>query len=234
MSAAPAADAAAVSERLAQVRARIVSAGGDPAAVRIVAVTKGFDVSAVAAARSAGLTDIGENYGAELVDKAAALDLCDSSSPGGPASPVRWHFLGAVQRRKVRDLAPVVDCWQSVWRRSEGEAIAGHRPGATVLVEVDVAGIAERPGVSWGEAPALVDALRGLELDVRGLMAVAPLGAAEAARPSFRQLAQLAEDLGLAEVSMGMTDDLEVAVSEGATMVRVGRALFGPRPSAVP
>lgn len=211
-----------VAERLAEVRRRIVAAGGDPAAVTVLAVTKGFDATAVRAAVVAGLVEVGENYAAELLSKAAAL---------APGDQPRWHFLGAVQRRKVRDLAPLVGCWQALARLAEGEAIARRAPGASVFVEVDVAGVAGRPGVSWEEAPALVDGLRGLELDVRGLMAVGPQGPAELARPLFRRLAALAGELGLAELSMGMTDDLEVAVAEGATMVRIGRALFGPRPA---
>lgn len=223
--AAPSPDAVAssaqVAERLAEVRRRIAAAGADPSAVTVLAVTKGFDVTAVRAAMSVGLVEVGENYAAELLSKAAAL---------APGEQPRWHFLGAVQRRKVRDLAPVVGCWQALSRLVEGEAIARHAPGASVFVEVDVAGVAGRPGVSWDEAPALVEGLRRLELDVRGLMAVGPAGPPELARPVFRRLAALAGALELAELSMGMTDDLEVAVAEGATMVRIGRALFGPRP----
>ena len=210
-----------VAERLQSVRARIAAGGGDPAQVRVVAVTKWFDADAVEAAVAAGLDDVGENYGQELLAKAAVL-----TKP-----PRCWHYLGAVQRRKVRDLAPVVGCWQTLSRAVEGEAIARHAPGAAVLVEVDVAGVPGRPGVSWDEAPALVERLRALGLAVQGLMAVGPPGDPEAARPAFRRLAALGRDLGLSETSMGMTDDLEVAVAEGATMVRVGRALFGPRPT---
>lgn len=218
----PSPPAEVVAERLEAVRRRIADAGADPASVRIVAVTKGFDVSAVRSALGAGIEDVGENYGAELLDKAAGL--------GAGAAAVRWHYLGAVQRRKVRDLAPVVRVWHALARLVEGEAIAARAPGTAVLVEVDAGGVPGRPGVSWEEAPALVEQLRALELDVRGFMAVGPPGAPETARPAFRRLAALAGSLGLPELSMGMSDDLEVAVSEGATMVRVGRALFGPRP----
>ena len=213
--------AARVAERLEVVRARITAAGGDAQSVRVVAVTKGFGVDAVEAALAAGLRDVGENYGRELLAKAASVSV----------PPGCWHVLGAVQRRKVRDLAPVVGCWQTLARPAEGETVARHAPGAAVLVEVDVAGVPGRPGVSWQEAPVLVERLRALGLAVEGLMAVGPPGDPEAARPAFRRLAALARDLGLEELSMGMTDDREVAVGEGATMVRVGRALFGPRPT---
>ncbi|MDE3086856.1 MAG: alanine racemase [Acidobacteriota bacterium] len=205
--------------RLAAVRRRIEAAGGDPGAVTVVAVTKGFDAAAVEAALRAGLTDIGENYAEELLAKAARV---------GPG-PVRWHYLGAVQRRKVGRLAPVVACWQGVGRVEEGRSILAHGR-APVFVEVALHDAAHRPGVAPGDVGALVGELQALGLEVRGLMAVGPPGPPEAARPGFRTVVRLARDLGLAEVSAGMSDDLEVAVAEGATMVRLGRALFGARP----
>ena len=146
----------------------------------------------------------------------------------GPAP--EWHFLGAVQRNKVPRLAPLVSCWQGVARLAEGRAIAARRPGARILVQVDVAGLPGRGGVPPTEVADLVAALRDEDLDVAGLMAVGPPGPAEAARPGFRLVRRLADDLALPVRSMGMTDDLEVALAEGSTMVRVGRALFGDRP----
>ena len=212
--------------RVEALRTRIEDAGRDPAGVRIVAVTKGFTSSAVDAARHAGLFDIGENYADELAAKAAQ---CGASAASGTAD-TRWHYLGAVQRRRVRLIAPVVSLWQSLSRVAEGETIAMHAPGAAVLVEVETTAIPGRNGCPPSEVPALVTSLRETGLDVRGLMTVGPPGDPEESRPAFRQTAQLARDLGLSEVSMGMTDDLEVALSEGSTMVRVGRALFGERP----
>jgi hypothetical protein len=141
-----------------------------------------------------------------------------------------WHYLGAIQRNKVARLAPLVSCWQAVGRIEEGRAIARRHPGARVLVQVDVAGLPGRGGVPPSEVTGLVTALRGEELDVAGLMAVGLPGPPEGARPGFRTLRRLADDLDLPVRSMGMTDDLEVAVSEGSTMVRLGRALFGDRP----
>ena len=207
--------AAALARRVADVRARVAAAAG-ARPVTLVAVTKGFGPGAVAAARAAGLDDLGESYAQELLAKAGALGA------GG-----RWHFLGAVQRRKVRLLAPLVRLWQSVDRVAAGVEIARHAPGASVLVQVNVTGQAGRNGCTWDEAPALVDGLRGLGLDVRGLMAVA---GRDEPRPQFRRLAGLARRLELDELSMGMSGDLEVAVEEGSTMVRVGEAIFGPRP----
>jgi hypothetical protein len=211
--------AAAVVARLAGIRRRIVEAGGDPSQVRVVAVTKGFGLDAVVAARAAGLIDIGENYAAELRAKAPGPD------------GTRWHFLGAVQRNKVASLAPLVDLWQSVSREVEGERIAACSPGAAVLVQVDTTGAAGRNGCPPAAVATLAAGLASLGLEVRGLMTVAPQGAPAAAAAAFAEVARLADGLGLTERSMGMTDDLEAAVAAGSTMIRVGRALFGERPS---
>jgi PLP dependent protein len=209
-------DSDEVAARLATVRRRIEQAGGDPEVVRVLAVTKGFGADAVAAARACGLTEVGENYSQELLEKA----------PGPPGT--RWHFLGTVQRNKVRDLAPVVAVWQSVSRLVEGERIAQLAPGAEVLIQVDCTGLPRRNGCVPDEVAALVAALSRLALQVRGLMTVAPPEAVAAGR-AFGQVGQLADSLGLPERSMGMSDDLELAVAAGSTMVRIGRALFGDR-----
>lgn len=214
---------ASVARRLTAVRERIRRAGGDPGRVRVVAVTKGFGPEAVEAALDAGLVDVGENYAQELVAKDAAV--------APQAGERRWHFLGAVQRNKVAMLAPLVQLWHAVDRVAAGQAIAHRAPGAAVLVQVDVTGLPGRPGCRPADVPALVDALGEAGLAVRGVMAMGPPGPPEAARPGFRAAAAMADRLGLPERSMGMSGDLEVAVAEGATIVRLGRALFGDRPS---
>jgi hypothetical protein len=215
-----------VSARVDAVRARIgaaaARAGRDPRDVLLVAATKTVSTERIAAALAAGLLDLGENRAQELLAKAPTL------AAGDP--PPRWHFLGALQRNKVRALAPWVQCWQSVDRAPLGEAIARHAPGARVLVEVNVAGEPQKAGCAPAGAAELVDTLRGFSLDVAGLMAVPPHG--DDPRPWFVVLRELAAGLGLAELSMGMTDDFEVAIEEGATIVRVGRALFGDRPAS--
>lgn len=203
--------------RAAAVGERIRAAGGDPDRTTVVAVTKTFPTEIARAARDAGLVDLGENYAQDLVAKAE--DLPD----------VRWHFLGQIQRRTVRDLAPHVALWHGVDRLEEGESIATHAPGAAVLVQINVSGEPTKAGCSWDEAEPLVATLRQLDLDVRGLMAVGPLAEPEAARPHFRRLAGLGRSLGLTELSMGMSADLEIAVEEGATIVRVGTSIFGAR-----
>jgi pyridoxal phosphate enzyme (YggS family) len=221
MSTAPAID---LPGRVAAVRDRIAEAGGDPGAVRLVAVTKGFDAGVVREALDAGLADIGESYVQELVGK--ATELGESAGDRG----LRWHFVGRLQRNKVRKAAPHVWLWHSVDRLALGAEIARWAPGAAVLAQVNASGEASKAGCEPSMAPALVDGLVDLGLDVHGLMTIAPAGPAEGARPAFRTLRELAGRLGLGELSMGMSDDLEVAVQEGATMVRVGRDLFGPRP----
>jgi pyridoxal phosphate enzyme (YggS family) len=209
-----------VAGRVSAVRQRIDEIGGGRP-VRLVAVTKGFGADCVDAAVAAGITLIAENYAQELLDKAAA-------AAGGMS--VRWHFIGAIQRNKVAPLAPFVAVWETVDRPAVAEAIARHSPGGTALVQVNLTGDPGRSGCSWEDAPAVVDAARTAGLEVRGLMGVGPIGPPEASRQPFAQLAALADRLGLADVSMGMSNDFEVAVAEGSTMVRLGTALFGPRP----
>ena len=203
---------------LAAVRDRITATGGQ--AVTIVAVTKGFGPDAVTAARAAGLDDIGENYAQELLAKLAEL-----AEP-----PPRQHFNGRLQTNKVRQLAAVIDLWQTVDRIELGHEIAKRAPGARVLVQVNVSDEPAKGGCPPADAGRLVGQLTEAGLAVEGLMTVGRTGPPELARAGFRLLAELADEHGLAIRSMGMTDDLEVAVEEGSTMVRVGSALFGPRP----
>jgi hypothetical protein len=212
-----------VADRLAGVRQRIASATSDPSSVTVIAVTKGFGDDAVRAALGAGIVDIGENYADELVAKAAAIDDRE-------AVP-RWHFLGSIQRNKVARLAPLVACWQGVSRLEEGRAIAKRWPGAGVLIQVDIAGIPGRGGCEPAGVPGLVSAVRDQGLAVAGLMAVGPPGPPEGSRAGFRAVTALADRLDLPVRSLGMTEDLEVAVAEGSTMVRIGRGLFGDRPA---
>jgi PLP dependent protein len=206
-----------IDHALETVRDRIARAGGDRR-VTIVAVTKGFGSDAIDAARAAGLTEIGENYAQDVVAKRDAL------------AGLHLHFIGRLQKNKVRAIAPLVACWQSVDRLALGEEIARRAPGARVLVQVNVSEEASKGGCPPGDASDLVERLRALGLEVAGLMTVGRTGPPSEARPGFAVLRALADRLGLVERSMGMSDDLEIAVAEGATIVRVGSALFGARP----
>jgi pyridoxal phosphate enzyme (YggS family) len=212
-----------VTERAAAVRARIAAAGGG-AEVSLLAVTKGFGPEAVVAALAAGLPAVGENYAQELLEKAAAI-----AGPPDAVAP-EWHFIGRLQRNKVRQLVPLVTVWQTVDRVELAAEIARRAPGASVLVQLNLSDEPQKGGCQPSVAPALVEQAQGLGLDVRGLMGVGPAGSPETARPGFRRLVELADRLDLPVRSIGMSADLEVAVQEGSTMVRVGRDLFGERP----
>jgi PLP dependent protein len=206
---------------VARVRARIAAAatraGRDPTSVTLVAATKTVEVARVRAVVEAGVVDVGENRAQELLAKA----------PDCIGLPVRWHFLGQLQRNKVRALAAHVSCWQSVDRVALGRELAQRAPGARVLVEVNLAGEPQKGGCAPGDAPGVVGSLAELGLQVAGLMAVPPHD--DDPRRWFAALRELAQRIGVDELSMGMTDDYEMAVEEGATIVRVGRALFGAR-----
>jgi PLP dependent protein len=206
-------------ERVQVVRERVAEAARrahrDPRDVVLVAAAKTVDAARVRAIVDAGVPDIGENRAQELVAKATEV-------PGA-----RWHFIGGLQRNKVRALAPWVTWWHSVDRASLGDEIARRAPGARVLVEVNLAREPQKDGCPPEVTAPLVDRLRDLELRVGGLMTVPPAG--DEPRRWFAALRELAQTLGLRELSMGMTDDFDIAVEEGATMIRVGRALFGDR-----
>lgn len=211
-----------VRERLDALRTRI-DAIGRPGAqrVEILGVTKGHGPWAVSAAVAAGCAGIGENYAQEVLAKRGAIEL---------ARP-EVHFIGRLQRNKVRQLAGLVDVWQSVDRSSLADEIARRAPGARVLIQVATTDDPGKGGCPIADVPALVDHGRAGGLDVIGLMTVGPTGEpAEAARAGFAIVRRLTDDLGLTVCSMGMSDDLEVAVAEGSTLVRIGTALFGARP----
>ena len=209
--------------RVQQVRDRIEAAGGDPEAVAVLAVTKGFGPEVALAAAAVGLVDLGENYAQELVAKAPVLAEAGAT--------VRWHAIGRLQRNKVKALAGIVSLWQTVDRLDLGREIAKRAPGAAVLVQVNVSDEPQKGGCDPAGTGDLVSALRNEGLEVRGLMTVGRTGSPDDARAGFRTLRSMADDLDLPVRSMGMSGDLDVAVAEGSTMVRVGAALFGPRPS---
>ena len=222
--------AAEVARRVARVRERIAAAAGaggrDPAAVTLVAVAKLHPPEAVRAALAAGVADIGENYAQDLVRKARLV-------PG-----VRWHFVGRLQRNKVKALVEhgaLVHSLDSLELARELGRRAGEAATvARALVQVELAPRAAAHGVPAAELPGFVAACGRIDgLRLEGLMTMPPPAAdPEAARPAFRGLAELARQLqpGMRDLSMGMTADLEVAVEEGATYVRVGTAVFGARP----
>lgn len=215
-------DAATVGERLTAVRDRIERVVGHDRAstVSVLAVTKTWGLDAVEAAIAAGCRAVGENYAQEVVQKFASVEALPEV-----------HFIGQLQTNKVRLVVPYVSVYETVDRVSLATEIAKRSAGARVFVQVDTTGEPGKGGCPLAEVPGLVETCTQLGLRVEGLMTVGPTeGGPEAARPGFRAVRRLVDELGLAECSMGMSDDLEVAVAEGSTEVRVGSALFGARP----
>jgi pyridoxal phosphate enzyme (YggS family) len=219
--------ASAVRRVTDRVAAAAERSGRPAGAVRIVAAVKGVDVPRISEAVAAGITELGENRAVDLRDKARQL------------AGARWHFLGTIQTNKVRMLDPAV-LVHSVDRGQEAAALErrGEATGRTwdVLVEVNIAGEASKQGIDPRGVESLLDDLTHYpRVTPRGFMFVAPQTQnPEDVRATFvegRRLRERFEGSGLDELSMGMSDDFEVAVEEGATIVRLGRAIFGDRQS---
>jgi pyridoxal phosphate enzyme (YggS family) len=211
-----------VRERIARAAER---AGRRPDDVLLIGVTKTVDVDRIRAAVEAGIRALGENRVQEARDKVRVL-----------GRPVPWHLIGHLQTNKVRDALALFDLIQSLDRLDlarELERRAQDRAPVDALLQVNVAGETSKGGFAPDDVPAaLAEIARLPHVRVRGLMTIPPaVTRAEDARPWFRALADLAKRHGLADLSMGMSADFETAVEEGATMVRVGTAIFGPRPS---
>lgn len=209
-----------VRSNLEEVRRRITSTGRDLEGVRLVAVTKTFDVDVVNVAWFLGLRSFGENYVEELCTKREASDAREGT----------WHYLGALQSNKIGRAVRCAEIVSGVSRLKEIDRIAALSPGHLVDVQVNFTESPGRNGATPSEVGGLVRAARERGLRARGLMVVAPLGAEETRR-AFALTRALCDDLGLEECSMGMSDDLELACEAGTTEVRLGRALFGPRVS---
>lgn len=226
-------DDRSVADRVAAVRARIAAAceraGRDPASVRLVAATKTVPPERICEALAAGVRDVGEN---RVQEAAAKRDRVRGEAT--------WHLIGHLQRNKAGRAATLFDMVQSLDGFGVARTLAERRPPEAdplgVLVEVELTGLPRRTGVPEDGVADVVRVAADLpRLRVLGLMAMATPGDPEDARAVFRRLRALRDRLRdrlalpLPELSMGMSDDLEVAVEEGATMVRVGRAIFGER-----
>ena len=216
---------------LAEVRARIVAAcaraGRSPGDVSLIAVSKRHGVEAIRSAYALGQREFGENYAQELVHKARALiDLPD----------LRLHLIGHLQRNKVKDILrePSLHSVDSIDSRRIAEVLA-ERAAASgrriqVMVQVNLAAETQKSGVAESDLAELVAGIRKTpSLELTGLMLIPPNVDPEERRPYFRKLRELGHALSLPQLSMGMTDDLEQAIEEGATQVRVGTAIFGER-----
>ena len=202
----------AVRDNLGRVRERIERAGGDPERVEICAAIKYVPVEELPVLAEAGIGIVGENRAQELLEKRAAhADLFE------------WDFIGAVQSRKVKDIAPNVRLIHSIASESALAQLEKY-PAPAVLIQVNVAGEESKEGVAPAELRAFIERC---PVPVAGLMTMPPLAErAEQSRPYFARLAELAAEHGLEQLSMGTTQDFEVAVAEGATIVRLGTVLY--------
>jgi pyridoxal phosphate enzyme (YggS family) len=214
-------------ERLrASLREASRAAGRPEDSVELLAVSKLQPLEALREAYAAGVRAFGENYAQELRDKSTAL----ADLPG-----IRWHAIGPLQTNKAKYVARSAHVFHALDRADVAEELSRRRTGAPleVYLEVNLGGEASKGGVLPAEVGALAERVRHLPgLQLVGLMAMPPLGPdAEESRPHFRKLAELARAEGLAGLSMGTTHDYRVAIEEGATVVRVGTALFGERPA---
>ena len=211
---------AALETRIAAACARAGRARGD---VRLVAVSKTFPAADVDHAIAAGMTDIGENKVQETRDKKPLV-----------SGHARWHLIGHLQSNKAKDAVRLFDVIQAVDSIELAEKIARAAESAgkrqDVLLQVNIGREQQKSGAAPESAAELAGRIAALpSLHLTGLMAIPPAGEAEDMRPYFRELRAMRDDLGLTELSMGMTDDFEVAIEEGATIIRVGRAIFGSR-----
>ncbi len=215
-----------VAQRVGELRDRIGRAGGTD--VGIVAVTKAFGAQAWLDAKSAGCEAVGENYAQEIIAKSSLVPRADRL-------PV--HFIGQLQTNKIRSLFDIVDVWQSVDRAAVvTELVKRHSARTTagrceIFLQINTTNESDKGGCDPSEAQLLLQQARNGGLDVIGLMTVGPTDMHPVTtRASFRLLKQLANELGVLQLSMGMSNDVEIAVEEGSTLVRVGSALFGDRP----
>ena len=241
-----------VESRLPSIRAALAKAcrdaGRDPQSVRLVAVSKLQPATEIASALRLGQLDFGENYAQELRDKSALLSQDPTLNTLAPS--LRWHFIGPLQRNKVNLVAGRVSLIHSVDSAALVEALAARigrlreaEPNLCqdCLIEVNVGDEAQKAGCAPRELPAILDAIAAADGTLRclGLMCLPPQSDdAEASRPYFRALRELLSDAAktprphveLRELSMGMSHDFAIAIAEGATLIRVGTALFGARP----
>ena len=221
-------------ERLESVLRRIESAakrvGRDPSEITLVAVSKNFPAEAVKEAYSLGMRNFGENRAQELREKYEELKDLD----------ITWHFIGRIQTNKVKYFVPIADYVHSVWRKEELDEIEkrASKLGKTmkIFVEMNISGEESKAGIRENEIREFLNVANSYDhIEVIGLMTMAPfVEDPEEVRWVFRRLREIRDEMSkdfpsLKELSMGMSNDFEIAVEEGATFVRIGTAIFGPR-----
>lgn len=214
-------------QRVGEIRDRIRRAGG--VGVHLIAVTKTWGADAMIGAHVVGCDGVGENYAQELIHKVALVP---------PLQRLPIHFIGQVQTNKVKSLIDIVDVWQSVDRASvvdeliKRSRLRTNAQPASIMLQVNTTGESTKAGCEPADVSTLLARAREGGLQVCGLMTIGPTGGeVNITRQAFQLLSQLADEHELVERSMGMSDDFEIAVEQGATSVRIGTALFGERPS---
>jgi hypothetical protein len=205
---------------VSRLRVHLDDIGGS--SVRIVAVAKGFPWSDVRAAMASGVSMIGENYAQEILAKYGPVPVGER--------PV-LHFIGRLQSNKIQQLAPFVTTWQTVDRDRLIHELARRAPGSEIMIQVNMTGEADKGGCDPVDLETIVARARERDLVVVGMMVVGPTsGDRDLTRRVFTEAARRRADLGLVELSMGMSSDIDLAVEAGSSMVRVGSMVFGSRP----
>lgn len=188
---------------------------------RLLPVTKSFSSEVISAVLDSGVSEVGENYAQELLSKHSELERFDP----------KWHMLGRLQRNKIKSLAGVITLWQTIDRPELIKTLARLVPEANILIQVNVLQQKGQGGCGISEVERLLTLAVDSGLEVRGLMTIGASGDIKATRNAFETVIRLADQLHLTERSMGMSSDFLLALDCGSTLVRLGTAIFGPRPA---
>jgi|TARA_Y100000996_G_scaffold353260_1_gene293107 pyridoxal phosphate enzyme (YggS family) len=205
-----------IKERLQEINKIIDAKAQNP--VTLIGVTKGFTHEEVNIASELGIKNFGENYAQELLTKNPLVD-----------PEISWHYIGQLQSNKIRKISHLVDVWHSVTSLKLAREIHKRNDQAQILLQVSLMGPSNSKGFEVEQLPQLISELRDMNIDISGLMTMGVPGDMVATRVVFKELRKLADTFELPECSMGMSDDFEIALESGASMIRVGSAIFGNR-----
>ena len=205
-----------IKERLQVINKIIDAKAQNP--VTLIGVTKGFTHEEVNIASELGIKNFGENYAQELLTKNPLVD-----------PEISWHYIGQLQSNKIRKISHLVDVWHSVTSLKLAREIHKRNDQAQILLQVSLMGPSNSKGFEVEQLPQLISELRDMNIDISGLMTMGVPGDKVATRVVFKELRKLADTFELPECSMGMSDDFEIALESGASMIRVGSAIFGNR-----
>ena len=205
-----------IKERLEEINEIIDAKAQNP--VTLIGVTKGFTHEEVNIASELGIKNFGENYAQELLTKNPLVD-----------PEISWHYIGQLQSNKIRKISHLVDVWHSVTSLKLAREIHKRNDQAQILLQVSLMGPSNSKGFEVEQLPQLISELRDMNIDISGLMTMGVPGDMVATRVVFKELRKLADTFELPECSMGMSDDFEIALESGASMIRVGSAIFGNR-----